>query len=81
MVSSFRNKMNFGDFLIYVLSYFGLFTTIYFLITIQKNKKEVYPSKNNYFPFNDQNTAISKEFFKIYFKITIAVGGFYGKYI
>lgn len=24
--------------------------------------------KNNYFPFNDQNTAISKDLFKIYFK-------------
>jgi hypothetical protein len=31
-------------------------------------KKNFFLSKNNYFPFNDQNTAISKEFFKIYFK-------------
>ena len=30
--------------------------------------KNFFIGKNNYFPFNDQNTAISKDLFKIYFK-------------
>ncbi len=31
-------------------------------------KKNFFIGKGNYFPFNDQNTAISKDLFKIYFK-------------
>ena len=33
-----------------------------------KTMNNFFLEKNNYFPFNDQNTAISKDFFKIYFK-------------
>jgi hypothetical protein len=43
---------------------------LFWKVDIKKigTNKNFYIGKNNYFPFNDQNTAISKELFKIYFK-------------
>ncbi len=43
---------------------------LFWKVDIKKitTNKNFYLAKNNYFPFNDQNTAISKDFFKIYFK-------------
>jgi len=43
---------------------------LFWKIDIKKiaTNKNFFIGKNNYFPFNDQNTAISKDLFKIYFK-------------
>ncbi|MFT4326377.1 MAG: glycosyltransferase [Candidatus Woesearchaeota archaeon] len=42
--------MNFGNILIYVISYFGLFTSFFFIITLLKRRKELYSEVCDYFP-------------------------------
>ncbi|MBR9676822.1 glycosyltransferase family 2 protein [Candidatus Woesearchaeota archaeon] len=43
--------MNFGEFLLYTVSYFGLFTAIFFMITLLENRKQIYDKMPKKFPY------------------------------
>ncbi len=58
--------MDFGQLLIYVICFFGLYTSIFFLITIYENRNNKKPTKNRRFPkvavivpvFNEESTVM-----------------------
>ena len=58
--------MNFGDLLVYIISYFGLYTSLFFLLTLYEDNPQRKPRRLSHFPtvsvavpcFNEEGTVL-----------------------